>query len=482
MTNIIKRYYSLLLCGILFFSFVSRIINVVIPQGYVFDEVYHAVTAKLIARNDPRAYEWWNPAVEPNTAVDWLHPPLAKYFQALSILAFGENALGWRFSSVIFGVLVIFVTVKLTDALFKNKTIALLAGLLASLDGLLLVQSRIAMNDIHVTFFILLTLLLYVKHRNTLAEQKQKYTVTRFLVATGITAGLAMGSKWSGLYVLFPIYLFELAHFQQYISLNAKPEKVKFIISRFILLAVMPIVVYVLCYSHMFLQGKSFICTQQVSIQGKCYYEVVKDFSGNTVLWEGYVSHFVALHRQIWWYQTNLDATHPYQSRPWQWFLNLKPVWFSVEYSDTKRSDIYALGNTALFWIGDVAVIGLLLLLMTVLLRNIKKQNANIDWKNNHYLKLSLIVIAYFAVWLPWQFSPRIMFFYHYTPAVPLLCIITASVLYHLGKGSALQKKLAIFLISIIVLNFIVFYPHWTGIFVPIEIKDTLYFVFKSWK
>ena len=157
----LQRYHLTLVIGVIFFAFVTRIYRVNLPEQYIFDEVYHAVTAKLIARNDPRAFEWWNPAPEPNTAIDWLHPPYAKYTQALFIRIFGETTFAWRLSSVIFGVLVIVLVYKLSYELFGKKNLSLLAAFLASLDGLLLVQSRIAMNDIHVTFFILLTLLLF---------------------------------------------------------------------------------------------------------------------------------------------------------------------------------------------------------------------------------------------------------------------------------------------------------------------------------
>ena len=78
--TILKKYYGPLLLAILAFAFFTRMFQLHIPEEYYFDEVYHAVTAKLVARNDPRAYEWWHPAPEPNTAIEWLHPPLAKYF------------------------------------------------------------------------------------------------------------------------------------------------------------------------------------------------------------------------------------------------------------------------------------------------------------------------------------------------------------------------------------------------------------------
>src|SRR5574340_687517 len=98
MKHTLQVYYRPILILILAFSFFTRIVRLDVPQRYIFDEVYHALTAKLIARGDHRAFEWWNLPVEPNTAVDWLHPPIAKYTQALAIKLLGENSFAWRLS------------------------------------------------------------------------------------------------------------------------------------------------------------------------------------------------------------------------------------------------------------------------------------------------------------------------------------------------------------------------------------------------
>src|SRR5579859_5085331 len=181
----IDHHYLVLLLGIVFFAFVTRVYRLNYPPQYMFDEVYHAVTAKLILHNDPRAFEWWNPPPEPNTAVDWLHPPLAKYTQAFGMYFFGENSFGWRISSVVFGTLLIFATAKLAEEFFDDKFVALTAAFLAACDGLLLTQSRIAMNDIHVAFFIIVTLLFYVRFRK--AKNRRQIL---WLFFTGLSAGL----------------------------------------------------------------------------------------------------------------------------------------------------------------------------------------------------------------------------------------------------------------------------------------------------
>jgi len=91
-------------------------------------------------------------------------------------------------------------------------------------------------------------------------------------------------------------------------------------------LGLLPLTIYLMSYGQMFLQGKNW-------------------------------NHFTKLHQQIWWYQTNLDATHPYQSQPWQWFLNIRPVWLHVDYSENGSiANIYSLGNPIFHFVGIITV------------------------------------------------------------------------------------------------------------------------------
>jgi hypothetical protein len=80
-----KRLYKInWLSVLLIFSLLLRLFRLSIPQRYIYDEVYHVVTVKAIAANNPDGYEWWHESPEPDTAYDWLHPPLAKLIQAVS--------------------------------------------------------------------------------------------------------------------------------------------------------------------------------------------------------------------------------------------------------------------------------------------------------------------------------------------------------------------------------------------------------------
>jgi hypothetical protein len=313
-----------------------------------------------------------------------------------------------------------------------------------------------------------------------------------------------MGSKWSGLYVLLLVLIFEGLEIIRQLLLKNKSNS--YLIFRnsnfaiffkklaiiFVSLIILPITLYVLSYTDMFLQGKSLVCTQQQQVEGVCYFERFK--WDDEILWEGYVSHFMELHRQIWWYQTNLKATHSYQSRPWQWFLDLRPVWYHVNYTQNDQStNIYAFGNPILFWMGDIAVIFTAVLLVITSFTYLTKFKHKRDTRYEIQGNLLFILTAYLIVWLPWQLSPRIMFFYHYTPAVPLLCILLAYWLVRLTHISYLVilpsgykvwpgRILTIFCITAIALAFILWYPHWTAWPVPKVWADLIYFALPTWK
>jgi len=418
------------------------------------------VTAKLIAQNDPSAYEWWHPAPEPKTAIDWLHPPLAKLTQALSLNILGVHSFGWRFSSALFGVGVIGLVYALARKLRLSEEVSLLAAFLASLDGLLLGMSRIAMNDIHVTFFILLTLWTYL-------HWKQKPSLQRALLV-GLSAGAAAASKWSGIFVVLPLFS------DQILALLAqKIQRQKITWRAFAqlcasLLVLIP-TIYLLSYGQMFLQGHD---------------------------WD----HFRELHQQIWWYQTNLDATHPYQSTPLQWVLNLRPVYTYTNSAGVgKIQNMYIEGNPLLFWIGIATILWTVSTFIIWILNwfqltieasrisnkksltTFQTKIARLQKENQDLTLLLFVLAAYLSPWILWTFSPRIMFFYHYCPAVPLLTILTSYWLVKLWKVASWGKYVVGLAVAAIFITFVLFYPNWTGIAVDSQ-WSKLYFALSTWQ
>jgi dolichyl-phosphate-mannose--protein O-mannosyl transferase len=406
---------TVLLFLILFFSLVVRFFNLATPQEYYFDEVYHAVTAKAYAVNNPAGYEWWHDAPEPGTAYEWLHPPIGKLFMAAGWLLFGQTPLSWRIPGILFGAAVIYLTCWLTKLLTNKEAPALMAALLASLDGLLLSQSRIGMNDIYVTFFVLLTVGLYIIARRSVHEW-------RWMIATAVAAGLAMSTKWSGVFTLGMIGTWELG-----LWLKTGRAWLRRLPRLLVIFGILPICIYVLSYLQFWLQGHT-------------------------------IGQFYELHQQIWWYQTHLEATHAYQSKAWEWPLSIRPVWYWVHYYDNGTiANIYNLGNPVVFWLGLVTMVGLL-------------GDVAIGWKKikDQVFAIPMVVlIAYMWTWMPWLLSPRIMFSYHYTPAVPFLCIALGMQLTEWLQGPKVYKILGFSLLGLIGIAFIWLSPMWLGIPLP---------------
>jgi dolichyl-phosphate-mannose-protein mannosyltransferase len=428
--DVLRRYkqYFIALALILVFATATRFYRLSQPPTYVFDEVYHAVTAKLYARNDPAGYEWWHSAPEPNTAIEWLHPPLGKLAMAVGILSFGPNSFGWRFSSAVFGVATITAIFFLGWQLTKSIKIGVFAAGLAATDGLLLVQSRIAMNDIHLTLFVVLAILFYSLWK----EHRTDKQLLKYFFLSGLSIGLACSSKWTGVYLVGAVGIdTALTAISEF-----KLPPIKTMARMLIFWLIFPAILYVLSYTQFWLQGHT-------------------------------IGEFIELHKQIWWYETTLTATHQYQSTPVQWIFDLRPVWMYVDYSHPGMiGNIYNLGN-------PVVILGGFLAMWAVLIALTKR------WQPN----LALLIIAYMGMWFPWAFSPRIMFFYHYTPAIPFLCVALGWLVAQLmAQKQYWQPAIGYSILGVALLWIVVFYPDLTGIPVPQTFANTVYFAVPSWK
>ncbi len=101
----------------------------------------------------------------------WVHPPLGKWIIALlGIGPLGQRPIGWRLPSAVFGIVGVALLYLLALRLWRSVWWAGVAALLLALDGLHIVQSRIAMLDIFLTTFITAAVLFLVLDRERMAE------------------------------------------------------------------------------------------------------------------------------------------------------------------------------------------------------------------------------------------------------------------------------------------------------------------------
>lgn len=412
----LKKLYQpkYLLLAILLTTAFLRLYRLDYPNQYVFDEVYHAYTAKEYLKGNKDAWSPWGKS-EPGVAFEWLHPPIEKELMTTSMFILrNTDAWAYRLPGALLGILSVFLVFKLALLLFKNEAVGLGSALVFSVDGLVFVQSRTGMNDVYLVAFILISVIFFVQQR---------------YLFSALFMGIALATKWPGIFLAamyFPILFYK----RQFKSL--------------IYFVLIPPAIYLLSYVPYFLIGYRW-------------------------------NDFIELHRQIWWYQTHLKATHNYASPWWSWPLNLYPIWYFVDYKGENIANIFSSGNPVVFWGGGVAILltawGVFQEITKNLWRFFVKKGFDLITIVNYLTDalnkpISIVLLGYFIFWLPWAISPRIMFLYHFSPSVPFLSMALGYQLHKIYQHRQ-GKKLVIMILSMMVIGFIIIFPFLTGIPIP---------------
>jgi len=84
--------------------------------------------------------------------------------------------------------------------LFRRRTVAVIVAILVLADGMFFANSRIAMNDTYVTFFIVAALTVFVPL--WIGRWRGRWVTAGGLLTVGILLGLALASKWVGAYAM----------------------------------------------------------------------------------------------------------------------------------------------------------------------------------------------------------------------------------------------------------------------------------------
>ena len=150
------------------------------PGEEYFDEVYHAKTALQYLRGEP--------------PTEWVHPPTAKLLIAVSVGLFGYEPWAWRLAPALAGTLLAPVFFLLARRVLATERAAVLATLLLLLDGVYLVQSRVAMTNVFAVLFQLLAALLLLR-----AATAERLRVGA-MAALGLALGLALSTRWTSLF------------------------------------------------------------------------------------------------------------------------------------------------------------------------------------------------------------------------------------------------------------------------------------------
>ena len=121
------------------------------------------------------------------------HPWLGKYFMVLSMLLLGDKPVSWRVPSMILSALMLILVYYIALRISNNIAYASLASVALLMDATFRDVGIIALLDVYVGFFTLLTAYMYFTKRYT---------------TSAVTSGLAVASKYPGAFtVLAGAYL-----------------------------------------------------------------------------------------------------------------------------------------------------------------------------------------------------------------------------------------------------------------------------------
>jgi dolichyl-phosphate-mannose-protein mannosyltransferase len=143
----IYRWPHLALVLIVLVVLALHIVALVKTSGLIFDEIYYVAEARNGA-----AIGQFTP-----------HPPLAKLFITSGIRLFGDNPVGWRFFSILFGVVGIVLFYFICAELKMSRKAQLIATFLFAFETLSFLQSSVAMLDVYSATLMLGAFLLFLR-------------------------------------------------------------------------------------------------------------------------------------------------------------------------------------------------------------------------------------------------------------------------------------------------------------------------------
>ncbi len=360
---------------------------------FVFDEVYYAKFANNYLTNT----KFFNS-----------HPPLSQYLIAIGIwigdkLPIGQDTtntltgslhstFSYRWMNALFGSLIPPLVAILAYQLTQRMSFAFIAALLISFDGLFLVDSRYALNNIFLIFFGLLAQVLVL-----IASANYGNRQILLLVGAGISFGASAACKWNGLSFLLGIYL-SIGVAKIWCKIHTKNrdwnlnnpllnrlanlEPIELIVT----LVIIPPIVYSLLWIPHLIQNP--------------------DPNFLNVQWQ-----ILKYHAEV----GNGSGIHPYCANWYTWPLLLRPLaYYFKEYKPNYYYDVHAMGNPLLWWLALIAILSSIWSIVQKLFFTQTRALLRIDAIG----VMLFIIINYIANLLPWLKVTRCLFIYHYMGAV----------------------------------------------------------------
>ncbi|MFH1048294.1 MAG: phospholipid carrier-dependent glycosyltransferase [Patescibacteria group bacterium] len=449
--NFLKRNYLFVILAAL--AFIIHFAFLACPNQTIFDEVYFG---KFAAAYFSREYYFD------------IHPPLGKLIIAgwawlVNVdLVFNYNEIGaaassqlfftLRFLPALFGALFVLLFSWFAYLATRSKQIALIAGTLILLDNAFLVQSKIIAIDIFLVFFEILTLCFFL-----LCQKEKGFTKKwlAFLALAGISFGLTISIKWTGLAAIGIIWVILLTKiFSQKMSEWLSPKnyaiskiiKLKEAIAGIFVISAIGFLIYLIpFYIHFNILNKS---GPGDAFMSASFQSELKNGKENTPNPLGFLEKFKELNITMYSASAGLTATHPFSSQWHQWPFDKKPIyyWYQAPTIDNgeKIGKIYFLGNPIIWWLALGAIALTLIRIVS------KKERQKIT------PFMYVLILAYFANLLPFIEVKRVAFLYHYLLPVMFATLLLSIYLEKLWRK---DKKVFAALMILAAISFAILAP-----------------------
>ncbi len=472
------------------------------PRAVIFDETYYAKDAWALIH---RGYELTWPTGSdnlvlahgshvalPTSAAYVVHPPVGKYVIGIGEWIFGFTPFGWRFMTALLGTVSVLMLCRIGRRLFRSTFLGCVAGALLTVDGLHFVMSRTALLDEVLMFFVLAAfgclLIDRDKARARLAAalpvdpdgvtrpdpqvaQRLRLGARPWRLAAGLFLGLAVGTKWNGLYFLAAFALLALLWDVGARRVAGAPSPYLAVLRYDVVwgfLSTVPVAVATYLLSWL-----GWILSPTDGTGGYFRNWAATDGRGGQWTWlPDWLRSLWHYEYQVYQFHVTLDSPHTYQSNPWSWLILGRPVSYfydspspgsagcPMDAGDKCAREVLALGTPLLWW---AAVAALCYLLWRWLLRR--------DWR------AGAILCGVAAGYLPWfMYQQRTIFFFYAVVFVPFLCLaVTMMIGAILGPPRASERRRVVgaagagVLVLLIIWNFIYFWPLYTAEAIPLD-------------
>ncbi len=131
------------------------------------------------------------------------HPPIFSLFISFSIKIFGDKLLSAEYISLLAGILMIPLIYSLATLIFDWK-VGLISALFLWLDPVTIMCSQKVWMETTIAFFILLSAVLFIS--------ALKYNKNWLFILSGISAGMAVNTKYTGILITIAITIFAIIY------------------------------------------------------------------------------------------------------------------------------------------------------------------------------------------------------------------------------------------------------------------------------